>query len=151
MPHPSSRTVGLAVVHLFFQTGPLTDAAEVTAAIDAARDAGDQVITAALLGHKADIGVMALSADQWNLRRLQTALVAAGLELVDSYVSITEISEYAQGVPDEMKQARLYPQLPPADKPAFCFQGHPEASPGPHDVSYLFDRFMGMMEKNKNA
>ena len=121
MPHPSSPTVGLAVVHLFFQTGPLTDAAEVTAAIDAARDAGDQVITAALLGHKADIGVMALSADQWNLRRLQTALVAAGLELVDSYVSITEISEYAQGVPDEMKQARLYPQLPPADKPAFCF------------------------------
>jgi carbamoyl-phosphate synthase small subunit len=37
------------------------------------------------------------------------------------------------------------------DRPALCFQGHPEASPGPHDVSYLFDRFMGMMEKNKNA
>ncbi len=33
------------------------------------------------------------------------------------------------------------------DKPAFCFQGHPEASPGPHDVDYLFDRFVGMMEK----
>ena len=40
------------------------------------------------------------------------------------------------------------------DKPAFCFQGHPEASPGPTDVAYLFDRFIGMMdaqEKNKNA
>jgi len=33
------------------------------------------------------------------------------------------------------------------DRPAFCFQGHPEASPGPHDVDYLFDRFVAMMEK----
>ncbi len=31
------------------------------------------------------------------------------------------------------------------DKPAFCFQGHPEASPGPHDIAYLFDRFIGLM------
>jgi len=35
------------------------------------------------------------------------------------------------------------------DKPVFCFQGHPEASPGPHDVGALFDRFVGMMEKRK--
>ncbi|MBI3368311.1 MAG: glutamine-hydrolyzing carbamoyl-phosphate synthase small subunit [Burkholderiales bacterium] len=33
------------------------------------------------------------------------------------------------------------------DKPAFCFQGHPEASPGPHDIGYLFDRFVTMMER----
>ena len=33
------------------------------------------------------------------------------------------------------------------DKPAFCFQGHPEASPGPHDVDVLFDRFVAMMGK----
>jgi carbamoyl-phosphate synthase small subunit len=32
------------------------------------------------------------------------------------------------------------------DRPAFCFQGHPEASPGPHDVDYLFDRFVKLME-----
>jgi carbamoyl-phosphate synthase small subunit len=32
------------------------------------------------------------------------------------------------------------------DKPAFCFQGHPEASPGPHDIGYLFDRFVSLME-----
>lgn len=31
------------------------------------------------------------------------------------------------------------------DKPAFCFQGHPEASPGPHDIAYLFDRFVSLM------
>lgn len=41
------------------------------------------------------------------------------------------------------------------DKPAFCFQGHPEASPGPHDISYLFDRFVSLMTtaqaEKKNA
>jgi len=35
------------------------------------------------------------------------------------------------------------------DKPAFCFQGHPEASPGPQDADYLFDRFVQLMEKRK--
>ncbi len=33
------------------------------------------------------------------------------------------------------------------DAPAFCFQGHPEASPGPHDIGYLFDRFATLMDK----
>ncbi|HEY4664983.1 MAG TPA: glutamine-hydrolyzing carbamoyl-phosphate synthase small subunit [Comamonas sp.] len=37
------------------------------------------------------------------------------------------------------------------DVPAFCFQGHPEASPGPHDIAYLFDRFTALMENHKNA
>jgi carbamoyl-phosphate synthase small subunit len=37
------------------------------------------------------------------------------------------------------------------DKPAFCFQGHPEASPGPHDVGYLFDRFVALMAKRKEG
>ncbi|MDH4375636.1 MAG: glutamine-hydrolyzing carbamoyl-phosphate synthase small subunit [Ramlibacter sp.] len=35
------------------------------------------------------------------------------------------------------------------DKPAFCFQGHPEASPGPHDIGYLFDRFTSLMDPTK--
>jgi carbamoyl-phosphate synthase small subunit len=34
------------------------------------------------------------------------------------------------------------------DAPAFCFQGHPEASPGPHDIGYLFDKFIALMEKH---
>ena len=37
------------------------------------------------------------------------------------------------------------------DRPAFCFQGHPEASPGPHDVDYLFDRFIALMDKHGAA
>ena len=36
------------------------------------------------------------------------------------------------------------------DKPAFSFQGHPEASPGPHEMSYLFDQFVELMQKTKN-
>ncbi len=37
------------------------------------------------------------------------------------------------------------------DRPALCFQGHPEASPGPHDLAYLFDRFIELMAERKNA
>ena len=36
------------------------------------------------------------------------------------------------------------------DRPAFCFQGHPEASPGPHDVAYLFDRFIKLMSTQRS-
>jgi len=35
------------------------------------------------------------------------------------------------------------------DRPAFCFQGHPEASPGPHDIGYLFERFAKLMDDAK--
>jgi carbamoyl-phosphate synthase small subunit len=38
-----------------------------------------------------------------------------------------------------------------ADKPAFCFQGHPEASPGPHDIGYLFDRFTALMDAKRGS
>jgi carbamoyl-phosphate synthase small subunit len=37
------------------------------------------------------------------------------------------------------------------DRPAFCFQGHPEASPGPHDIGYLFDRFAQLMQEHAEA
>lgn len=36
------------------------------------------------------------------------------------------------------------------DRPAFCFQGHPEASPGPHDIILLFDKFISLMSQNAN-
>jgi chlorite dismutase len=64
---------------------------------------------------------MALGADWWGLKRLQTSLQSAGLVVVDSYVSMTELSEYAQGLPEAMAQARLYPQLPPEGMSAWCF------------------------------
>lgn len=119
---PSSiPAAGEAVLHLFFSVGPLAEAEAVSQAVNAAEADGYQVVPVTVLGHKADLGFMALGPDQWRLRQLQTELTAAGLELVDSYVSLTELSEYAQGVPDHLKQARLHPQLPPEGKPAFCF------------------------------
>jgi chlorite dismutase len=121
MTSPLSPTSGLGVVHLFFKAGPFADRAAAESVVEAAREGGDQVIAVAILGHKADLAIMALSSDWWRLRDLQSGLVASGLELVDSYVSLTEISEYAAGVPDEMRNARLYPQLPPEDKTAWCF------------------------------
>jgi carbamoyl-phosphate synthase small subunit len=36
-----------------------------------------------------------------------------------------------------------------ADRPAFSFQGHPEASPGPHEMAYLFDKFVGLMQEKQ--
>ena len=121
MTLPATPSVGLAVMHLFFHVSSRTDRDAVLAAISSAQEQGDQVVTAAMLGHKSDVAVLALSTDQWRLRRLQTDLVIAGLDLTESYVSLTELSEYAAGVPEEMQQARLYPVLPPEGKPAFCF------------------------------
>jgi chlorite dismutase len=114
-------SVGWGVLHLFCRVSPLADGEAIAAAVKAAQADDHQVVTVAILGHKADAGFMALGPDLRRLRRLQSDLQAAGVEIVDSYVSMTEISEYAQGVPDEMKQARLYPQLPPDGQPAWCF------------------------------
>jgi len=116
-----SPTVGLGVVHLFCRVTPLADADAITTAVQKAQADGDQIVTVAVLGHKADLAFMALGEDLWRLRRFQADIQNAGLDLVDSYVSLTELSEYAKGIPDEMKQARLHPQLPPEGKPAWCF------------------------------
>jgi chlorite dismutase len=120
-PDPVGPSVGLGVLHLFCRVGPGVDRHGVLQAVKAATADGTQVVTAVLLGHKADIGFVALGPDLRRLRALQTALRLAGLDVVGSYVSLTEVSEYAAGVPDEMKQARLYPELPPTGMPAFCF------------------------------
>jgi hydrogen peroxide-dependent heme synthase len=116
-----SPSVGQGVVHLFCKVTPLAEAGAITAAVEKAQAEGDQVVTVAVLGHKADLAFMALGLDLWRLRDLQAALQEAGLDVVDSYVSLTELSEYAQGVPEPMRQARLFPQLPPEGKPAWCF------------------------------
>lgn len=112
---------GVAVVHLFCTRTPGTDDEAVIAAVKAAQADDVQVVTVAVLGHKAELCFMALHPDSWKLRDLQTGLTNAGLVVVDSFVSITEVSEYAQGVPEEMKNMRLYPELPPEGKSAWCF------------------------------
>ena len=76
------------------------------AAVKSAEAAGCQVVTVAMLGHKCDAAVMAVHPNLRELRTLQTAVQHAGLEVVDSYVSISEVSEYAAQMPEEMKRAQ---------------------------------------------
>ncbi len=126
---PLAPSTGLGVLHLFCtvsnsasRTGAEGwDALAVTQAVKRAQSDDIQVVSVSMLGHKADLGFMALGADLWRLRRFQSDLQAAGLVVVNSYVSLTEVSEYAAGLPDEMKQTRLYPSLPPEGMSAFCF------------------------------
>ena len=121
MNEPVGVGDGMAVVHLFCTRTPGTDDAAVLGAVKGAVEAGAQVVTVAVLGHKAQLGFMGLHTDAWVLRDLQTGLVRAGLAVADSYVSMTELSEYALGLPPEMAEMRLRPKLPPPNKPAWCF------------------------------
>jgi hydrogen peroxide-dependent heme synthase len=118
---PLAPSVGWGVLHLFCRaTGPV-DTGRCLAAEEAARKQGNQVVASAMLGHKADVGLMVLGPDLWQLQAFQQEVQRAGLDLTASYVSLTELSEYAEGIPEEMRRARLYPELPPEGKRAFCF------------------------------
>lgn len=121
MAEALAPNTGWGVLHLFCKARPGADAEAVITAVKAARDEEHQVMVFSVLGHKADLGFLALGPDLWRLRALQTAVQAAGLEVASSYVSLTEVSEYAQGMPAEMLTARLYPRLPPEGMRAICF------------------------------
>ena len=121
MSEPMSPSVGMAVLHLFGHPAAEFDGQAVIAAVNTAQGRGVQVVSVSMLGHKADVAFMAVASDMRELRSFQTAVQTAGVFITDSYVSITEVSEYAANVPEEMKNARLYPQLPPAGKNAWCF------------------------------
>ena len=127
MVEPVTPSEGWGVLHLFCKVRPGADGAGVTGAVKALTTAGDgddhQVVPVAVLGHKADLGFLALGPDLWRLRRLQRDLQAAGLRVTGSYVSLTETSEYAKDLPPEMAAPRLYPQLPPDGMRAICFYG----------------------------
>ncbi len=121
MSEPMSPSVGMAVLHLFGHPAAEFDGQAVISAVKNAQGRGVQVVSVSMLGHKADVAFMAVASDMRELRKFQTAVQTAGVFITDSYVSITELSEYAANVPEEMKTARLYPQLPPAGKNAWCF------------------------------
>jgi len=97
------------------------DKSGVAKAVSEGIDDGLQIVTAAIVGAKADVCFMVLGENLWDLRRFQSKIQSAGLEVTESYVSVTEVSEYAGGMPEEMKNARLFPVLPPEGLRAFCF------------------------------
>jgi chlorite dismutase len=112
---------GWGVLHLFWRLGPDVDAEAVVAAVKGCQADDHQVVPFVVLGHKADVGTLALGPDLWRLHRLQADLLAAGLDLTASYLSLTEVSEYARGMPPERLEPRLHPRLPPEGKRVLCF------------------------------
>ncbi len=120
-PSPLSPSRGLNVVHLFCHPEGTVDAARVRQAVDEAVEGGLQVVTAAIMGAKADTCFMVLGENLWDLRTFQSKIQAAGFKVAESYVSVTEVSEYAQGMPEKMINDRLFPTLPPEGMRAFCF------------------------------
>ncbi len=137
-PSALEPETGLGVLHLFFRVGNGVDTKAVLQAVQSALDDGYQVVPVSILGHKADIALMVLGPDLWRLRIFQSEVSCAGFELVSSYVSLTEVSEYAAGVPNEMKQARMYPVLPPEGLKAFSFYPMSKRRNNP-DNWYLLD------------
>jgi len=112
---------GLNVLHLFCHVQGDVDRGLLEQAISDANERKVQVVTAAIMGAKADLCFMVLGEDLWDLRRFQSKVQASGLSVSESYVSVTEISEYGTWMSEEMQNVRLYPVLPPSDMKAFCF------------------------------
>ncbi|MDO9176320.1 MAG: chlorite dismutase family protein [Actinomycetota bacterium] len=123
MSEPIKPSIGRGVLHLFCKATPMFDGEAVVAAVKAAEALEVQVVAVSMLGHKCDAAFMAMHDDWQQLRALQSGLQRAGLEVVDSYVSLTEVSEYAKGMPEEMLKGRLYPEIPPRQHhmPSWCF------------------------------
>ena len=112
---------GLNVLHLFCHPNGEVDSGAVKKAVDKALAKGLQVVTAAIMGAKADTCFMVLGDDLWDLRKFQSKIQAAGFLVAESYVSVTEVSEYAGATPEKILQDRLFPILPPDELRAFCF------------------------------
>jgi carbamoyl-phosphate synthase small subunit len=74
-----------------------------------------------------DSGVVAITSQNHGF--------AVNPDSLPSNLRVTHVSLFDQSIQG----------LARTDRPAFCFQGHPEASPGPHDIAYLFDRFIQLM------
>ena len=120
-PEPLGPSSGLNVLHLFCHADAEVDEGAVRKAVEESRAADLQVVTAAIMGAKADICFMVLGINLWDLRTFQSKMQAAGLLVSESYVSVTEVSEYAAGTPEKILHDRLWPVLPPEGMRAFCF------------------------------
>jgi len=124
---PLVPSEGWGVLHLLYRVDRTRAAAEPEAAkriVDAvaALERDDhQAIAFSVLGHKADLGVMALGPDLGRLQSFQQELLEAPLEPAYSFVSLTELSEYmpADARTGEYAENRLHPRLPP--KRLLCF------------------------------
>ena len=111
------------------------------------------------LGHQ--IMALACSARTYKMKFGHHGANHPVKEVATGRVSITSqnhgFAVDAQSLPAHLKVTHVslfdgtVQGLEHTERPAFCFQGHPEASPGPHDIAYLFDRFTALMSEKSNA
>ena len=141
---------------VFLSNGP-GDPEPCVYAIDAARSIIDAGIPTfgICLGHQ--IMALASGAKTFKMKFGHHGANHPVQEISSTRVSITSqnhgFAVKAESLPANLKVTHVslfdstIQGLMRTDRPAFCFQGHPEASPGPHDIAYLFDRFTALMEK----
>ena len=108
---PVCPSIGWGVLHLFFEVDRASTDSEhgakrIVDAVASLERADHQALTFAVLGHKAEFGVMALGPDLARLHAFQQELRGAPIRLVDSYVSLTELSEYTSSEDDERARLR---------------------------------------------
>lgn len=157
---PAKDVLALNPDGVFLSNGP-GDPAPCDYAIAAAQEimAAKKPLFGICLGHQ--IMALASGAKTFKMQNSHHGANHPVKELATGRVSITS-QNHGFAVEMESLPANVRPThislfdgtlqgLERTDVPAFCFQGHPEASPGPHDIAYLFDRFTALMESHKNA
>jgi carbamoyl-phosphate synthase small subunit len=155
---PAAAVLAMKPDGIFLSNGP-GDPEPCTYAIEATRTLIDTGIPTfgICLGHQ--IMALASGAKTFKMKFGHHGANHPVKDLDDGRVSITS-QNHGFAVDESTLPANLRPThvslfdgtlqgLMRTDKPAFCFQGHPEASPGPHDISYLFDRFTALMTRAK--
>ncbi len=153
---PAKDVLALSPSGVFLSNGP-GDPEPCDYAIDAARAIIDSGLPTfgICLGHQ--IMALASGAKTFKMKFGHHGANHPVQELSSKRVSITSqnhgFAVNEQTLPANLKVTHVslfdstIQGLMRTDRPAFCFQGHPEASPGPHDIAYLFDRFTALMEK----
>ena len=155
-PTPAAEVLKLRPDGIFLSNGP-GDPEPCDYAIDAAREliATGLPTFGICLGHQ--ILALASGAKTFKMKFGHHGANHPVKDLDSGRVSITS-QNHGFAVDEKTLPANLRPThrslfdgtlqgLSRTDRPAFCFQGHPEASPGPHDIGYLFDRFVRHIEE----
>jgi len=156
---PAADVLKLKPDGIFLSNGP-GDPEPCDYAIDATRELIDTGIPTfgICLGHQ--IMALACGAKTFKMKFGHHGANHPVKDLDSGHVAITS-QNHGFAVDEKTLPANMRPThvslfdgtlqgLARTDRPAFCFQGHPEASPGPQDLGYLFDRFTALMEKHKS-
>lgn len=157
---PASEVLAMRPDGVFLSNGP-GDPEPCDYAIDAARELIERGVPTfgICLGHQ--IMALAAGARTFKMKFGHHGANHPVKDLATGRVSITSqnhgFAVDADSLPRNLRTTHVslfdgsLQGLEFADKPAFCFQGHPEASPGPHDIGSLFDRFVGLMGQARAA